>query len=52
MMKNDSGPDVTFCHLKSDLMERSVKGDDINIINHDIASSNTSRTGIWQDPIY
>ena len=42
MMENDGGSDMTFCHLKSNFVERHVEGNDIRINQRcDIFANNT-----------
>ena len=50
MMENDGGSDMTFCHLKSNFVERHVEGNDIRI-NHNVAGSDTNLVCFWQEPI-
>src|SRR5437667_4817694 len=51
MMKNDGGPEMTLCHLKSDLVQGRVEGNDIRLIKHYVAGSEMSLIYIGQEPI-
>src|SRR5437016_10872465 len=49
VMKNDGGPEMTLCHLKSDLVQGRVEGNDIRLIKHYVAGSEMSLIYIRQE---
>src|SRR5918999_6422838 len=50
MMKNDGRSDVTLCHFERNRVQRRVEGNNVRLINHDVASSDVRPFCGWQEP--